>query len=120
MKNFLFILSIFLLASCGGTNKKNAQNGVDITQTKEYQDGLALVGKNKCLSCHAVNETITGPPYSEIAKKYSAYPDTIVAHLARKVITGGNGVWGEIFMTPHPDVSMEDAEKMVKYVLMLK
>jgi cytochrome c len=120
MKKTLFAFFVCILASCGGTNKKDPPKGVDITGTKEYQEGLTLVGKNKCLSCHAVNETITGPPYSEIAKKYSSYPDTIVAHLARKVITGGNGVWGEIFMTPHPQVSQEDAEKMVKYVLLLK
>jgi cytochrome c len=119
MKKSILIIFIVILNSCGGNNKKETKSA-DITQSKEYQEGLALVAKNKCLTCHAVNETITGPPYSEIAKKYASYPDTIVGHLAGKVISGGNGVWGEIFMTPHPDVSKEDAEKMVKYILLLK
>ena len=120
MKKIICIFPILLIISCGTSNKKEASKSADFTQTKEYQEGLALVAKNKCLTCHAINETITGPPYSEIAKKYASYSDTIVTHLAKKVITGGNGVWGEIFMTPHPNVSQEDAEKMVKYVLLLK
>lgn len=110
-----------LLLSCGGGTKKPEQpgGGKDITLDPDYQKGLALVAKSKCLQCHAVNETITGPPYREIGKKYSTYPDTIVTHLAKKVISGGNGVWGQIYMTPHPDLSMADAEAMVRYVLLL-
>ena len=40
--------------------------------------------------------------------------------LAEKVIKGGSGVWGAVPMTPHPQISQEDAEAMVKYVLLLK
>jgi len=119
MKKLIPIFILSLMISCGGKNKKESAGSEDVTETAVYKEGLALVAKNKCLTCHAVNETITGPPYSEIAKKYASYPDTIIRHLAKKVITGGNGVWGEIFMTPHPDVSIEDAEKMVKYILLL-
>ena len=78
------------------------------------------MAKNKCLTCHAIDDKVTGPPYREVANKYANYPDTIVAHLAHKIITGGNGVWGEVFMTPHPDLSREDAEAMVKYIRLLK
>ena len=46
--------------------------------------------------------------------------DTIVSHLAGKIITGGSGVWGPALMTPHPTVSKEDAEAMVRYILLLK
>jgi cytochrome c len=120
MKKILsLILSVIILFSCG-ENKKTSGPGKEITNDPVYKKGLALVAKNKCLTCHAVNEVITGPPYKEIARKYASYPDTIVTHLANKVITGGNGVWGEIFMTPHPSISKEDAEAMVRYVLMLK
>jgi cytochrome c len=47
-------------------------------------------------------------------------PDTIVSHLADKIISGGSGVWGEIPMIPHPSISKDDAQTMVKYVLLLK
>ena len=72
------------------------------------------------MTCHQIDEKLTGPPYREVANKYAGMSDTIVTHLAKKVLTGGNGVWGEIFMTPHPDVSQADAETMVKYILLLK
>jgi cytochrome c len=113
------VLSV-LLAACGGGNSKGTKaSGDDLSANPVYQKGVALVGKNKCLTCHAINETITGPPYAEIAKRYRGMSDTIVPHLARKIITGGNGVWGQIFMIPHPDLKQEDAEAMVKYILLL-
>jgi cytochrome c len=67
-----------------------------------------------------VDEKVNGPAYREVANKYANSPDTIVAYLAGKVIKGGTGTWGSVFMTPHPALSQEDAEAMVKYVLLLK
>lgn len=122
-KNVILCLVLAALAACNSSSPKDEKTGKttgDITQHPDYQKGLTLVTKNKCLTCHAIDETITGPPYREVAKKYASYPDTIVSHLAGKIISGGNGVWGEIFMTPHPDVSKEEAETMVKYILLLK
>ncbi len=116
-------LALAALVACNSSSSKDEKPGKttgNINDNPDYQKGLTLVAKNKCLTCHAIDETITGPPYREVAKKYASYPDTIVSHLAGKIISGGNGVWGEIFMTPHPDVSKEDAETMVKYILLLK
>jgi cytochrome c len=124
MRTRLIIISIcFLFASCGGGNSKDQQSGnntEDVSQNPDYQKGLALVAKSNCLTCHKVDEKLTGPPYREVANKYAGMPDTIVTHLAHKIISGGNGVWGEIFMTPHPDISEADAKAMVKYILLLK
>lgn len=124
MKNILIIGSALAgLIACNSGGSKEEKPGkevADISKDPDYQKGLALVSKNKCLTCHTIDDALTGPPYREVAKKYAGMPDTIVAHLARKVIAGGNGVWGEIFMMPHPDVSKADAEAMVKYILLLK
>jgi cytochrome c len=119
-KFFSLALSVLLL-SCGGGNNAGGGNTSkdDISNNPVYQKGVALVGKNKCLTCHAINETITGPPYAEVANKYKDEPDSIVGHLARKIISGGNGVWGQVYMIPHPDLKMEDAEAMVRYILLL-
>lgn len=108
-----------LLIACGGNSKKSTEVSNDITSDPVYQKGVSLVAKNKCLTCHAIHETITGPPYAEIGKKYKDLPDTIVGHLADKIIKGGNGVWGQIFMIPHPDLPKADAEEMVRYILLL-
>ena len=92
---------------------------VDITANPDYKAGLALIAKNDCLTCHSVNDKINGPAYKDVAAKYATAGDTIVTHLAKKIIAGGSGVWGEVPMTPHA-ISQEDAEQMVKYVLLLK
>jgi cytochrome c len=119
----ILFLSIFIFSSCGGGGKKENNNTsatTDVTRNPDYQKGLELVSKSKCLTCHKVDEKLTGPPYREVANKYAGMPDTIIKYLAGKIISGGNGVWGEIFMTPHPDISQADAEAMVKYILLLK
>lgn len=128
MKQSLFIIFAYLfLISCGGSSAKEKKGEdktesktADLSQNPDYQYGLSLVAKSNCLTCHNVDQVVTGPPYREIANKYGGMPDTIIPHLAKKVISGGNGVWGQVFMTPHPDLSQADAEAMVKYILLLK
>lgn len=125
-RSLIILLAVSVFAACGsGDSKEKKSNGdktADITKDPVYQKGLELIGRPEmnCLTCHKVDETLQGPPYRDIANKYASYSDTIVAHLAKKVINGGTGVWGQIWMTPHTDLSMEDAEAMVKYILLLK
>lgn len=132
-KIFLSFAVAIVISSCGNSSSETTSGTGDTkaTETKDaaaddlsgnpvYQKGLALVAKSDCLTCHKVDDKLTGPPYREVADKYASLPDTIVAHLAGKIIKGGNGVWGEPFMTPHAAVSQEDAEAMVKYILLLK
>ncbi len=116
-----------MLAACGGgggSEKKEEEPEKeakeDVTQNPDYQKGLSLIAKSDCLTCHKVDEKLIGPTYREVANKYAGMPDTMVAHLAGKIINGGSGVWGEVAMTPHAGMSQEDAEAMVKYILLLK
>lgn len=118
-----FVLITFIACNSGSSKDKENTSGntvKDNSTNPDYQNGLALVAKNKCMTCHTIDDPLTGPPYREVANKYGGMPDTIVSHLASKIISGGNGVWGQIFMTPHPDISKSDAEAMVKYILLLK
>ncbi len=78
-----------------------------------------LAQKNACMSCHSVDKRIVGPAFKDVAKKYAgdkAAEDKLVA----KVKAGGKGVWGQIPMPPNPQVSVEDAHKIVAWVLSLK
>jgi cytochrome c len=78
-----------------------------------------LIAQSDCLTCHKVDEKAIGPAYRDVANKYSNDNQTVTM-LADKIIKGGAGVWGQIPMTPHPNLSKQDAEQMVKYVLLLK
>jgi cytochrome c len=132
MKKYFVVAGLAaLLAACGGGNseKKNDAAGTDagtektattdVSANPDYQKGLELVAKNDCLTCHKVSEKAVGPSYQDVAAKYES-TDANIKMLAEKVIKGGQGVWGQVPMTPHPQLSQADAEQMVKYVLLLK
>ena len=87
--------------------------------TAAVGDGKALIAKSDCLTCHQEAAKVIGPAYKDVAKKYEA-TDANVKMLAGKVIAGGKGVWGELPMTAHPQLSPADAETMVRYILSLK
>jgi cytochrome c551/c552 len=72
-----------------------------------------------CLACHTVDKKVIGPSYKEVAAKYAGDKNA-VAELAKKVKAGGQGVWGQIPMPPHPQVSDADLQTMVKYILAQK
>ena len=133
MKKLLIIISFSgfgLFISCGGGNDTNTETEARKDEAKEqaeetpvenpdYEKGLALVGQSDCLTCHKVNEASTGPAYSAVAAKYPNNAE-VIDSLSNKVIKGGAGNWGVVPMTPHPQISKEDAVTMVKYVLSLK
>jgi cytochrome c len=84
-----------------------------------YKKGLELYAVNDCNACHALNDRIKGPSYAEIAAKYKG-DEKMVPELAKRIIKGGKGVWGDEAMTAHPALSQEDAEALVRYVYLIK
>ncbi|AZA54258.1 c-type cytochrome [Chryseobacterium sp. G0201] len=84
---------------------------------KTNLSGDQIIETLDCSGCHSVNERMIGPSYKEIAEKYS---EKDIELLASKIIEGGSGVWGGVPMSPHPQVSKEDAKKMVEYILSQK
>ncbi|MDB5190994.1 MAG: hypothetical protein JWQ96_557 [Segetibacter sp.] len=90
-----------------------------VAKDPDVERGLQLVANSDCLSCHKISEPMTGPSYKAIANKYQDNSENI-SSLVKKIIIGGSGVWGQVMMTPHPQVSKQDAETMVKYIFSLK
>lgn len=84
-----------------------------------YIKGLAKLKTSDCTSCHMVERKIVGPSYADVAAKYENTEENIDM-LAEKVVAGGVGVWGEVPMPAHPNVTIEDAKDMVAYILLLK
>lgn len=138
MKKKMILVSMvaFYCFACGNANNESAEKRDSSTTTatpppppastmkngisqEDYDKGLALIGSSDCLTCHKVSEKLVGPAYKDVASRYTANADTINM-LADKIIKGGGGKWGEAQMTPHPNVSKEDAVQMVKYVLAIE
>lgn len=88
-----------------------------IVSAGAVQADEALAKAKNCLSCHSVDKKVVGPAYKDVAKKYAAKDE---AMLAEKVIKGGKGAWGEVPMPPNPSVKPEEATKLVKWILSLK
>lgn len=81
--------------------------------------GAKLIEGSDCTSCHRINEKLLGPAYQAVAQKYPA-TEANITMLGGKIISGGKGNWGDIAMTPHPGLSVADAEEMARYILTLK
>lgn len=101
-----------------------ATNAPAAAQTKpaagdDFEKGKNLIAMSDCLACHQVDNKLVGPAYQEVAAKYEMN-DKNLNYLAEKIIKGGAGVWGQIPMTPHPDLKKEDAQEMAKYILSLR
>jgi len=79
----------------------------------------ALLKKINCMACHAVDKKIVGPAYKDVAAKYRGQADA-VDKIAKKIRAGGAGVWGQVPMPAHPQISDADAKKLASYVLSIK
>lgn len=124
-----------LTYSCGGgSTSETATTETAVTtpppaapvslEDKYKDDPIFIAGQAKtkeagCTACHMVERKIVGPSYADVAAKYESTPENI-ALLTKHVIEGHVGTWGEIAMTPHPQLAPADVEEMVKYVLLLK
>ncbi|MFD2872774.1 PQQ-dependent sugar dehydrogenase [Mucilaginibacter ximonensis] len=84
----------------------------------EYAAGMALIAKNDCKACHSVTEKVLGPAFTQVAIKYKGDPGA-PDRLAKKIISGGSGNWGDAMMPAHPALADGDAKAIVKYVLSL-
>ena len=80
--------------------------------------GKELIAASDCAGCHMEQEASIGPSYQAVADRYRKDPKA-ADYLAGKIISGGNGVWGEQNMSAHPDLPPSDAEQMANYILSL-
>lgn len=144
-KTFLILSLSAFIAACGGSSNNSnisgdsvsaANEGAAARQSEAEHDtsisntgnestggtessskGAQLIAKSDCLTCHKESEKLIGPAYAAVAEKYS---EKDIDFLANKIIKGGAGSWGDIPMTPHPSLALDDAKEMAKYILTLK
>lgn len=87
-------------------------------EQNEVIKGAELIERSDCKSCHNETKKTVGPAYLTVARKYND-SDESVSMLVEKIIAGGGGVWGQAIMSPHPNLELEDAQAMVRYILTL-
>jgi cytochrome c len=87
--------------------KSGAGESIDVAQ---------LFKANNCAACHAADMTMVGPSIAAVSDKYGDDPGAIPM-LVQKVKQGGVGTWGQIPMPPHPQVSDDDIDVMVKWMV---
>ncbi len=79
----------------------------------------AMMQKDGCAACHAIDKKVVGPAYQDVAAKYKGDKGAM-AKLTAKVKSGGSGVWGTIPMPPNAQVSDADINSLVSWILSLK
>ena len=78
----------------------------------------SLFKRKRCSMCHAVDHKLVGPPFRAISIRYKDADDTQIRTLAKTVMYGGKGNWGEMPMPPN-SVTLSEAELLVRWILRL-
>ncbi|SKC95157.1 cytochrome c [Chitinophaga ginsengisegetis] len=99
-------------------SKAKAEKGHQLITTVPAHPGKLLMEGSDCKACHQVDKASVGPAFTQVAKRYEKDPKA-PAYLAAKIIKGGGGVWGEHSMAAHPQLSVDEAGQIVKYILTL-
>ena len=85
----------------------------------DLKSAEAMMQRDGCAACHAVDKKLLGPSYQDVAAKYRGDKDAL-SKLTQKVKAGGSGVWGAVPMPPNAQVSDADISALVSWILTLK
>lgn len=125
MKKIIIFYCVLFFISCGN-NTDTKTSATDSTNTKtevkdpKIAEGLELITKSDCFTCHKLTEASVGPPYAAIAAKYKTINEASMDSMVMQIIKGGKGKWGNVPMTPHPAIPRQEAETMVHYIMSIK
>lgn len=127
MKFFFVFALALLLSECNTPEKRTAAstatdsliNNPGSEADSAYAGGARLIAENDCLTCHRIDSQNIGPAYDSIAMRYQ-FIEGNVENLAHSIIHGSKGLWGNKEMTPHPNLSYNDAKEMARYILSLR
>jgi len=81
--------------------------------------GEATAQGSDCFSCHAIDHKVVGPSFDAIAGKFAGQADA-EATLEGAVKNGHVGTWGNVPMPPHSQLSDDQINQIVSWILTLK
>lgn len=107
-----------LMYACGSPSTTTSETTANAPTVEGVapKAGDVLIASSDCSGCHAQDQKLVGPSYKEIAAKYPA-TDENIASLAKSIINGGSGKWGDVPMTPHTDMPEDEAKAIAKFIL---
>lgn len=80
--------------------------------------GKALTQGMDCKTCHKEASSSIGPDYKSVAEKYKNVKKA-QSYLQKKIVAGGGGVWGEVVMPAHPNITPDETRQIVAYIMSL-
>lgn len=89
---------------------------VPASASEPEDPAVAIMEGSDCNVCHNPTQQTVGPSYRQIALRYTT-SDNNIQLLAQKIIAGGAGAWGNVPMSPHPEMPPADARLLAAYVL---
>jgi len=78
--------------------------------------GKVLTQTMDCKSCHKEAEKSIGPAFTLVSAKYAKNQDA-TNYLSQKIKKGGSGVWGDVAMAAHPNISETDLQQIIQYII---
>jgi cytochrome c len=113
IKNTRVLLEIEFLP----IKNENELNQKRFANKKEPNDqGLSLMMESSCFACHADKKVMTGPSFSDIAKRYEKNTKNMEL-LANHILEGSSGQWGNIKMPAYPNLTVEETQKIAAFML---
>ncbi|MGB5498319.1 MAG: c-type cytochrome, partial [Maribacter sp.] len=103
-------VSVDYMSGMDEANKSQGHQQVSIAVM-----GRALTQAMDCKACHKEVGASIGPEYKAIAEKYKDNPKSM-AYLQKKIVEGGTGVWGEVMMPAHPNVTLDETRQITTYI----
>lgn len=74
----------------------------------------AMMASN-CMNCHDFTSKLIGPSFVAIGEKYA--DKNAVDNLVKSVRDGSKGIWGDIVMPTHHELSEAETRSMVEWIL---
>lgn len=96
----------------------NASTQIEVPQKNVQNDEpcLAAIRTSNCFNCHGFDTKVIGPSFNDIYKRYKPTASNI-ALLEKRIREGSSGIWGKITMPTHPELTGEQIQNMVLWIM---
>ncbi len=97
------------------SNVSTRDEGVNKTVQNDAP-GLAAIRTSNCFNCHGFDTKVIGPTFTDINKRYKPTVSNKTL-LAKRIREGSTGVWGDVAMPSHPELTNNQIQNMVKWIM---